>query len=330
MTDPVPDPVPEPILEPERRIVDPHHHLWPGVGREPYQLADLHEDTGSGHKVEATVFIECLAAYREDGPEHLKCVGETAFVAREAAASRDSGGAVIAAIVARANLSDTDTLDEVLDAHVEAGDGLFRGIRHAGAWDAAATRKSHHQPTPHLYLEPAFQEGLKRLAARGFSFDAWLYHPQIPELTALARAVPDARIVMDHFGGPLGFAPYTDRRAVFAQWRRDAAELATCPNMFVKLGGMAMPINGYGWENGPAPSSQEFVAAQGDVYRAAIDLFGPDRCMFESNFPVDKVSLPYATLWNAFKRIAASYSEAEKDRLFRGTAAHVYRLDAQR
>ena len=165
----------------------------------------------------------------------------------------------------------------------------------------------------------------------GLSFDAWLYHPQIPDLTNLARTFPEAMIVLDHFGGPLGIGPYADKRAtVFADWRRNIAPLAACPNVFAKLGGMAMPINGYGWHKDPAspPSSEAFVEAQGDYYRAAIDLFSPARCMFESNFPVDKVSLSYRTLWNAFKRLAAPYSESERDQMFRGAASRFYRLGA--
>ena len=222
-----------------------------------------------------------------------------------------------------------DDLDALLDAHAEAGEGLFRGIRHAAAWDASdAIRPSHHHPPPHLYLDATFRRGFARLAARGLTFDAWLFHPQIPELTDLARAFPDASIILDHLGGPLGIGPYAGRRDdYFPEWRADMAGLATCPNVTVKLGGMAMPINGWDWHKTGAPDSAAFAAAQGDWYRAAIDLFGPDRCMFESNFPVDRASLSYRTLWNGLKRIAAPYSEAEKDLMFRGTAARVYGIE---
>jgi predicted TIM-barrel fold metal-dependent hydrolase len=318
----------EPILEPDRRIVDPHHHLWPGEERPAYLLDELRADTGSGHRVEATVFIECLTGYRESGPEAMRCVGETEFVRPIAEASDDGKGARIAAIVGAADLR-ADAVEDVLAAHIAAGGGLFRGIRHAASWDPSdAIRVSHHKPPPHLYLDAGFRAGFARLAPLGLSFDAWLYHPQIPELTDLARTFPETMIVLDHFGGPLGIGPYEGKRAeVFANWRRDIAPLAAAPNVFVKLGGMAMPINGYGWhKEAAAPSSEAFVDAQGDYYRAAIDLFSPARCMFESNFPVDKVSLPYRTLWNAFKRLAAPYSETEKDQLFRSTASRFYRL----
>lgn len=319
----------EPVLEPGRPIVDPHHHLWPPRPT-PYLLDDLRADTGSGHNVMATVFIECLAAFRDSGPEHLKPVGETEFVARLAGESRQSPGARIAGIVGSTDLRLGDKVAEVLEAHIAAGAGLFRGIRHGAAWDASADiRVSHHNPPPQLYRDASFREGFARLAPLGLSFDAWLYHPQIPDLTDLARAFPGTAIVVDHFGGPLGIGPYADRREeVFAAWRRDIADLAACPNVFVKLGGMAMPINGYGWHKQPfPPSSEAFVAAQGDYYRVAIDLFGPERSMFESNFPVDKVSLPYRTLWNAFKRLAAPFGEAEKDAMFQGAASRFYRLE---
>ncbi len=320
---------PEPILEPDRVIVDPHHHLWPGEGRAAYLLDELRADTGSGHRVETTVFIECLTGYRPGGPEPLRTVGETEFVRPIAEASRDGRGARIAGIVGATDLRLGAAVDEVLLAHIDAGGGLFRGIRHGGNWDASdAIRPGHHNPPPHLYLDAGFRAGFARLAPLDLSFDAWIYHPQLLELADLARAFPETKIVLDHFGGPLGIGPYADKRAeVFQAWRRDIEPVAACPNVFMKLGGMAMPLNGYGWHRDLSPSSEAFVAAQGDYYRAAIDLFSPARCMFESNFPVDKQSLPYATLWNAFKRIAAPFDERERDQMFRSTAAGFYRLD---
>ena len=320
----------EPILDPDRAIVDPHHHLWPPRPDASYLLDDLDADTNSGHRVVATVFIECMASFRTEGPEHLRCVGETEFVAAIAGRSRGRPGSRLAAIVGAADLRQGAGVEEVFAAHIEAGQGLFRGIRHAAAWDPSDTiRRSHHNPPPQLYLDADFREGFARLEPAGLSFDAWMFHPQIPDLTDLARAFPATRIVLDHLGGPLGLGPYADARAeVFRHWRRDIAPLAACPNVFIKLGGMAMPISGYGWHRsqGASPSSEAFVEAQGDYYRAAIDLFGPQRAMFESNFPVDRVRLSYRTLWNAFKRIAAPFGEAGKDALFHDTASGFYRL----
>ena len=319
----------EPILDPDRRIVDPHHHLWPGAPGVAYLLDELRTDTGSGHRVEATVFIECGTAFRTEGPEPMRAVGETEYVRAIADASRDGAGARIAGIVGATDLR-LGKVEEVLRGHIEAGGGLFRGIRHGAAWDPSDTiRVSHHNPPPRLFLDTAFRRGFARLAPLGLSFDAWLYHHQIPELTDLARAFPDTAIVLDHFGGPLGIGPYAGKRdEVFADWRANIEALADCPNVFAKLGGMAMPINGYGWhKEATPPSAEAFVAAQGDYYNVTIDLFSPDRCMFESNFPVDKASLSYRTLWNAFKLIAAPFSEVEKDLMFSQTAASVYGLE---
>src|SRR4051794_39773931 len=320
----------EDILEPDLPIVDGHHHLWRRDGAQPYHLAELHADTGAGHRVEQTVFVECAWAYRTDGPEALRPVGESAAVAEVAAASAADGGAEIAAIVGRADMMLGDAVDEVLEAHEAAGRGRFRGIRHATAYDPDhRVRRSHTKPTPGMLGEAPFRRGVARLAARGHSFDAWLYHPQIPELTALAQALPEAPIVLDHLGGPLAVGPYEGRRAeVRAQWQADMAALAACPNVTVKLGGIGMAIFGTPVERERRPplSSTALADEWSGPIRFVIEQFGPDRCLFESNFPVDKAACSYVTLWNAFKRIAAGASESEKTALFSGTARRVYRL----
>jgi len=324
------DQVSEEIIEPERRIIDPHHHLWHHEER-PYLLEQLWGDTRSGHLIEQTVFIECGSEYRASGPEALRPVGETAFVAGVAAeaAKGPDGAAQIAGIVSHANLMLGEKVAEVLDAHEEAGQGLFRGIRHSGAYDASPqVRPSHSGPPPDLYLREDFQEGVRALAKGGYTLDVWNFHPQIPALTELARAVPEVTIIFDHFGGPLGIGPYEGKRdEIFAQWRQDVAELATCPNVVAKLGGMAMPVNGWGWHKRAAPaSSDELVKAHRDYYLHTIDCFGPARCMFESNFPVDKQSISYRVLWNALKKLARGFSEDEQHAMFYGTASFIYRL----
>jgi L-fuconolactonase len=318
----------EPIIDPERPIVDPHHHLWRRPGND-YLLEDLWLDTESGHRIERTVFVECGACYREQGPEHLRCVGETEFVREQAQASAGTGKARIAAIVARADLTLAEQVDEVLNAHVEAAGGLFRGIRHAGARDPHPEALSIPGRAPEgLYGRDDFRRGMKRLGQLGFTYDTWHYHHQNRDFAALARAVPDTLMVLDHFGTPLGVGPYADQReAIYQQWRRDLEEIAACPNVVAKLGGLAMPDNGFGWDRAPAPATSDaFVAAQERYYLHAIDLFGPDRCMFESNFPVDKRSLSYAVLYNGLKKMAARFNDAEQTALFSGTAARVYRL----
>lgn len=321
--------VTEEILDPELPIVDPHHHLWPvplgPFGR--YDLSQLRVDTGSGHNVVATVFVECGAAYRKDGPDHLGVVGETEWVAEVAAQSAGDGGAVIAGIVSSADLRQGDQVDEVLAAHEAAGQGLFRGIRHRTNHDPLVSEE--HDAEPGIMVDPRFLDGMRRLAAGGYTFDAWSFHCQIPELIEVARAVPEITIVSNHLAGPVGVGPYAvDRRASMQEWRRLMSELAGCPNVVLKLGGIGMHVFGIPWGKRPTPpTSTEVVDAWRDDIRHCIDVFGPQRCMFESNFPVDGLGIGYAVLWNAFKLIAADQSPADKALLFHDTARRIYRLE---
>ncbi|GMV64132.1 MAG: amidohydrolase [Parvibaculum sp.] len=321
----------EEALEPALPIIDPHHHLWDHPGSR-YELDELMADVAQGHNIRATVFVECKSMYRAGGPDALKPVGETEYVNGIAAKSASGGFGetrVAAAIVGFADLRLGKAVDEVLEAHIAVAPARFRGIRHASAFDDSPdVRASHTLPPKGLLGLPAFREGYARLAKYGLSFDAWLYHTQIPELTALARANPETTIVFDHFGGPIGIGPYEGKRVeILAQWKKDVAELATCPNVVAKLGGINMAVNGFGWHKRDLPpTSDELVAATRDWYLHSIDVFGTERCMFESNFPVDKLSCSYGVLWNAFKKIAKGFSEAEKASLFHDTAKRVYRL----
>jgi L-fuconolactonase len=260
-------------------------------------------------------------------------VGETEFVAGVAAMA-DSGryGPVRAceAIVGRADLSLGAAVADVLKAHIAAGGGRFRGIRHAAGWDASdEVRNSHTEPSEHLYLEPAFREGFARLAPNGLSFEAWQYHTQLPDLLDLARAFPDTKIMLDHVGGPLGIGPYAGRRdEIFQDWRANIRALGQCPNVWVKLGGLGMAICGFEHHRRAVlPDSAELAGAWRPYIETCIEAFGPKRGMFESNFPVDKVSCSYEALWNAFKRIASGASAAEKARLFKASARDFYRMD---
>ncbi len=327
--------VQEEIVDPERPIVDPHHHLWRSVAGDalpPYLLEDLWEDTDAGHRVLQTVFMECGAEYDTDGPEHLRPIGETRFVAALARESRGSGRAEIAGIVGHCDLTqDPGLLREALAAHEAAGDGLFRGIRHGGAHDTTGTAGwLNATEDPELYARPAFRRGVALLGELGYSYDTWHYHMQNAGFRALAAAVPDTLLVLDHFGTPVHVGAFAaDRAAVLDQWKRDIAAIAECPNVVAKIGGLAMPPNGFGWETrATPPTSDEVLAAQRDYYLHTIDCFGPERCMFESNFPVDKLSLSYVVYWNAMKKLAAEFGEAEREALFEGTARRVYRLPA--
>ena len=323
--------VQEDILEPELPICDPHHHLWDHA-QSRYLLDELLADVDSGHNVVSTVFMECAAMYRAGGPDALRPLGETEFVNGIAAMSASGGygeGRMCAAIVGFVDLTLGTAAGDALDAHMAAS-GRFRGIRHASGWDASdAVRNSHTHPTQGLLADKTFRAGFRELGKRGLTFDAWLYHTQIPELVDLARSFPHQPIVLDHFGGPLGIGPYEGRRAeILEQWKVDVAALAECPNVVAKLGGLVMPINGFGFHKRDKPAtSDELVAATRDYYLHMIDCFGPERCMFESNFPVDKQSCSYPVLWNSFKKIAAGCSASEKAALFHDTAVRVYRVE---
>jgi predicted TIM-barrel fold metal-dependent hydrolase len=324
------DQISEEVIEPELAICDPHHHLWDHPASR-YLLDELLEDIGDGHNVVSTVFVECASMYRADGDEALKPVGETEFVngiAAMSASGQYGSTRVCAGIVSYADLNLGAEVGRVLDAHASASP-RFRGIRHAAGWDAAAAvRNSHTDPFAGMLADPAFRTGFAELGRRGLSFDAWLYHPQISELTDLARAFPDTTIILDHLGGPLGIGPYQNQRqAIFDAWREDIQALSRCENVVAKLGGMVMPINGFGFhKQAQPPTSDTLVTAAGDYYRHMLDCFGPQRCMFESNFPVDKQSCSYRVLWNAFKKLVADASASEKAQLFHDTAARVYRL----
>jgi L-fuconolactonase len=318
-------------LEPELAIVDPHHHLWDHPDSR-YMLDEIVHDTGSGHRVLATVFVECLSMYRADGPEMMRPVGETEFVngiAAQSASGQYGDTRIAAGIIGFADLALGAAVEPVLEAHIAAAPARFRGIRHAAGFDTdPEVRNSHTNPPAGLYELARFREGFAKLNGMGLIFEAWQYHPQMPALTELALAFPETTIVLDHFGGPLGIGPYEGKRAeILPRWKKDIAELARCPNVVAKLGGINMPINGFGWHRRPSPpSSDELVATTRDYYLHTIDSFGPARCMFESNFPVDRISSSYVVLWNAFKKIAAGFTANEKAQLFRLTAARVYRL----
>jgi predicted TIM-barrel fold metal-dependent hydrolase len=326
----------EETLEPDLPICDPHHHLWEFRHDrvEPrYLMDEFQKDLGSGHKIVSTVFIECRAMYRNFGPEALRFIGETEFVNGVAAMSASGlyGPTKVASgIVGSAELMMGAATGETLDAHIAAGGGRFRGIRRSATWDPDPNvRNSRTDATPELLADPKFREGFAELDSRNLTFEAWVYHHQIPEVTDLARAFPGVTIILDHLGGPLGVETYRGKRDdCFEQWTADITELSRCENVMAKIGGINMDINGFFWhENPKPPTSQELNEATRKWYEHTIEQFGVNRCMFESNFPVDKQSCSYNVLWNSFKRLAADYSNEEKAALFHDTATRVYNLD---
>jgi predicted TIM-barrel fold metal-dependent hydrolase len=325
---------PEPALEPELRIVESHHHLY-GALTDPhhYRLEDLERDFAGGHRIIATVYVEGYrSGWHPSGPRALQPVGEVLKVeALSQSAIRLPNGScnVAAGIVSHADLLLGDEVAEVLEAQVEAGKGRLRGVRHAAAHeDGAVGRFVLHPAKPHLLADTVFRKGLAQVQRFGLSFDAWLYHPQLGDLIDLADAFPHLPIVLNHVGGLIGVGNYrSDRAANVARWRHDLGRLAARPNVFIKVGGMGMPVFGFGFEHKERPpTSLELMQAWQPLIDACVDAFGPKRCMFEGNFPVDKQSCGYTELWNAFKLATRSLSPAERSALFCETACRVYRL----
>jgi predicted TIM-barrel fold metal-dependent hydrolase len=321
----------EDVIDPRRPIVDPHHHLWDRGGQR-YLIEELSSDIASGHNIIATIYVEARSMYRAAGPEEMRVVNEVAF-ANGAAAMSASGGygpaAICAGIVGHANLLLGDRVKAVLEAEIAAGQGRFRGIRHSSAWDGEAAVASMYATRPKgLLLDTTYRKGFACLGPLGLTFDAWLFHPQLGDFVDLARAFPQQRIILDHCGGPVGLGRFAGKRdETFAAWKAAIQDVAKCPNVVVKLGGLAMRLLGFDFhERAKPPSSEQAAAAWRPYIETCIEAFGPDRCMFESNFPPDKGQCSYQVIFNAFKRIAAPYSEAEKTALFSKTATDVYKL----
>ena len=327
---------PEPTLEPELPICDPHHHFWDRRSeRIPYQrylLDELAADIHSGHNVRSTVFIECRSMYRADGPVEMRPVGEVEFVQGLAAASASGlygPGRAAAAIIGHANLNLGERVAPVLEALQAASPNRFRGIRHSVTWDShpEVENTAAHKIQGQLASDQ-FRAGARVLARKGFSLEAWLYHPQLPELAAFAKAVPELTIVLNHVGGLLRTGPYANRNdEIMTTWRNSIATVAACPNVVVKLGGLGMTRTGFDWHTRNKPvGSEELAASMAPILTYCIEQFTPERSMFESNFPVDKVSFSYNVMYNAFKRFSKGYSASERAAMFHDTAARIYRI----
>ena len=326
----------EETLEPDLPICDPHHHFWDlRPERIPYQRYLLHElaaDINAGHNVRSTVFIEARAMYRADGPEEVRSVGEVEFVQGMAAASATGlygPGRAAASIIGHANLNLGAAVEPVLEALQAASPNRFRGIRHSVTWDPHPeidNTAAHNMPGQ--LASDNYRAGARVLARMGLSLEGWLYFPQLPELADFARAVPDLTIILNHIGGLLRVGPYSGREEeVMGIWKSGIAAVAACPNVVVKLGGVGMPRTGFDWHTRARPiGSEELAEAMAPLMNYCIEQFGPSRCMFESNFPVDKVSYSHHVLFNAFKRLSSGYSTAERADMFHDTATRAYRI----
>jgi predicted TIM-barrel fold metal-dependent hydrolase len=321
----------EQALEPDLPIIDPHHHLWDD-DRGRYLLDEYLADIGGGHNITQSVFIDCRANYRAEGEARFAPLGEAEFVNGIAAMSRSGNYGptrVAAAIIGHADLRLGAAVEEVLTQQVALTGGRFRGIRWSITHDPTEVGTFvAHYVEPGISRDPTWRAGYAVLGKLGLTFEGWCYHPQIPELTALARAYPDVTIILDHLGGFIGVGPYAERPVEeFQRWKRAIVELASFPNVVCKLGGLGMAVFGFDVHAKPLPpSSEELAGLWRPFLETCIEAFGVDRCMFESNFPVDKQSCGYTECWNAFKRITAGASAAEKAALYHDTAARVYRL----
>ena len=324
----------EPTLEPGLPICDPHHHFWDFRSeRIPYQRYLIHEladDINSGHNVRSTVFIEARSMYRPHGPEQIRSVGEVEFVQGIAAASASGiygGGRAAAAIIGAANLDLGAEVESVLEELQEASPNRFRGIRSATGYDPHP--EIENRAAQGRMANPNFRAGAQVLARKGLVMDITAYFHQADELADFARAVPDLPLIFNHIGGLLRIGPYANRDdEVLAQWRQGIDTVAACPNIYMKLGGVGQPRYGFDWHEWNRPiGSAALAEALGPLMNYCIEKFGPERCMFESNFPVDKVSYSYNVLFNAFKRLSAGYSSSERAALFHDTAVEVYGID---
>ena len=318
--------VQEAIIEPELEIVDPHHHLWLRNGY-AYLMPELAADLASGHRIVSTVYAECRSMYRQEGPDAEQALGETEFVTG-CAAMADSGtfgpSKACAAMFGRVDMTLGDRVRPLLEKHLERSAGRFKGVRYSTGWDASDAIPNV-APAAHMLTADAAKAAAAVLADMGLTLDVWLFHPQLADVAALAAATPNLRIVLNHVGSPILGGPYRDKQdAVFADWRQGIADVARHKNVFMKLG--ALPIRRSPEERIRPPSSEAIAAAWGPWMLASIEAFGPERCMFESNFPVQKRWSSYQVTWNAFKRIAAGMSATEKRDLFQGAAERAYLL----
>lgn len=315
----------EPVLEADLPIVDAHHHIWTHSGRE-YSAEDVLADTNAGHNIVASVFIEGSSEHLKDGPAAMRPTGETVFVLREVSRLPTKRDRIAAAIVGHADLRLGERLAPVLDAHIELAGGRFRGIRHHLRWDAAGIGMFGRADPAHLASDASFRTGFSLLSSRQLSFDAWAFHHQLGEIVDLAQSFPETTIIVNHVGGPLGVGPYSNRRSeIFLEWRESIKSLARCPNIVMKLGGLGMLYYGFDFHRREMPpSSIELALAWRPYIVTCVDYFGVERCMFESNFPVDGQSCSYSVLWNAFKRITENFSGEDKRHLYSECASRIY------
>ena len=346
------------VIEPERPIIDCHHHLWLTPesvltameqqdtvaartlaamyrAKNRYLLDEFLRDITTGHNLRATVYVESGSMYRTSGPPEYRSVGEVEFangVAATSASGHFGECQVAAGIVGGVDLSVGAQVEELLEAQMAAAPARFRGVRSPISYDDDPSIRGFSSPRPHILRDEKFRSGFACLQRLGLSFDAWLFQSQLGELQQLARDFPDTTIIVNHIGGPLPVSVCGETEAQrFKIWRDRIASLATCPNVFLKLGGLGIPFFGFASTQAEPRFTSEQLAEEWRPYiETCIEAFGAGRCMFESNYPVAWTAAPYAAIWNAFKRITLHASETEKNALFFDSANEVYRLGLAR
>lgn len=324
----------EAVLDADLPIIDAHHHLWDRP-EGTYLFPELRADTGDGHRITATVYIQCRSMYRMTGPELMRPVGEVEFVngiAAQAASGIYGDCRACAGIVGYVDLTQGEAAVPALEALIRAGGGRLKGLRIPVVWhEHPDVVSSPAQPPRGLMATPAFRDGVRRLERHGLTLDIWAYHTQLGDIRDLAKAIPGVTFIVDHCGGPIGVGPYAGKRDdVFAEWAREVRAVAELPNVMMKIGGLGMRVGGYAFHERPnPPGSNDLARAWQATFNTLIEAFGPERCMFESNFPVDKGMFSYRTFWNACKRMSAGLTPDERAALFSRTAMRVYDLTAE-
>lgn len=315
----------EPVIASDQPIFDSHHHLWDRPeGR--YLVDDFMLDASVGHDVRASLFVQCTTGYLTDGPVEMRPLGEVETVL---GGSKNLPMHPIG-IIAFADLQLGSAVRPVLEALLETAAGKLCGIRNKTAYHADPAIRSNPVPAPQgLLLSDAFKAGAQVLASQELCLDIWVYHTQLDEVLALAKAVPGLSVILNHCGGPLGVPPYRKNDPeVFRNWFTGLAKIAALPNTRVKIGGFGLSVMGHGYAKQPKPPLSQKLAADWAPYvETCIDLFGSERAMFESNFPVDKGQFSYNAVWNTFKRLTATLTQEARDNLFWRTAARCYGIN---
>lgn len=309
------------------RFIDPHHHLW-DRGGERYLVDEFSVDLAVVGSPEGTVYVECLNSYRESGSKHLRSLGEAQFFVD---LIRDPDSAlrnIVTGFVGNGDLALGHDLADVLDGYADIAGESFRGVRYCVAWDKDERIHTAFETHRGMLLQSNLGDSVAYLRHRGLSLDLWVYFTQLDEVKHFLAKNPGVEVVLNHCGGPIGVGRFAGKREeVFCSWRKGLADVAAHEEVCIKFGGLGMALAGFGWHKRDKwPVISDYVQAWRPYFDVCLELFGPERIMFESNFPVDRKGCDYGSLWSAFLGLADNLSDSERDALFFSTARRVYRL----